>query len=209
MMWRKGISSKEDFEKYLIRRSSLKIVTFDLEIAKDPKECGGWNFPERFGVSTVILYKHHSNDFLICDDKDYNLAQEELKNSDVIISYNGIGFDYPVLFEKKKGTKPDFGIWIDLMQIVWDALGKREKGWKLYQICEATLGIGKNDDGALAPEMYKKGQWGRLINYCLQDVIMTVRLAKFAAKYGYVKNARQKLKLKELPDEIRKGILEL
>lgn len=46
-------------------------------------------------------------------------------------------------------------------------------GYRLDDLAWLNLNTGKTGNGALAPELYQKGQWGKLIDYCLQDVNLT------------------------------------
>jgi hypothetical protein len=66
-------------------------------------------------------------------------------------------------------------------------------GWKLPEVAEALGFGGKCDDGAMAPAMYKKGQWGKLFTYCLHDVWLTHQVERFVAAHGFIRNLKNKV----------------
>lgn len=106
---------------------------------------------------------------------------------DAIITYNGLGFDYPLLGGELKGeynlTAPKFienslkGKTIDLCVDFKEALGVRVG---LQKVISATTGDSKTMDGGLAPHNWRKGKCMEVISYCRNDVAMTKKLFDLA-----------------------------
>jgi len=102
----------------------------------------------------------------IFDDHSILGAAESLEHSDRVVSWNGRRFDVPII---QKHLKRDLELkeHCDLMQMLRKVTGKN---WKLNDIGEATLGRGKTEDALMAPEMARRGHYGKLFSYCLSDV---------------------------------------
>lgn len=64
-------------------------------------------------------------------------------------------------------------------------------GLKLDGVAQSTLGREqrKTSSGAEAPKMYKAGNFSTLLEYNLQDTLLTQKLYNFILKNGFVKNA--------------------
>lgn len=144
--------------------------------------CGGWRDFENMGISCLCAHDlatdlHH----VFMDD---NLGQfgELLSQTDIVVTFNGIGFDnrlleangiiipgeknYDILAEAWKADG------LDPTQFKFDTHG----GYGLDAIAEAN-GIGKKTGhGSKAPVWYQHGKLGQLISYCLADVALTVEL---------------------------------
>jgi DEAD/DEAH box helicase domain-containing protein len=105
-----------------------------------------------------------------------------LEASDVVLSFNGVGFDIPVL-EGVSGVPLKIKEHLDLLQLIWEAVGK-ESGYKLTECAARTLGIQKNGDGLLAPQLAEDNKWAELLDYCLHDVHLTRNLFLYAQKHG-------------------------
>lgn len=156
----------------------MKTVTFfDLEtraLAQDYDH--GW--PEFMhdgggGISALALLIEdrmppHSR-VNLADDKFLVDAVATLNTSERIVSWNGRGFDVPIINHwSDDAVEPREHF--DLMQMLRKVTGRR---WKLNDVAEATLGYGKCDSAILAPQMARDGEFGRLFHYCLDDVYLT------------------------------------
>ena len=167
---------------------SVNAFTFDLETENLAAEIGGWDAPPAdFGITTCVGWSAASGRPHI-----YRNSREELSRlvgmleaHDCIISFNGVNFDLPII-EGVYGEKVAVKHHVDLLQLIWDAskTGGHRGGYKLTECCERALGITKSGESIMAPELARQGRWDDLISYCLNDVIITRKLAIFAQENG-------------------------
>ena len=173
-------------------------VVVDVEIQKTIDETpGGWNATDQLGVACAVVYEHRSDRFRIYGPEDVAALRERLLQADRISGYNIWRFDFPVIWglpsrERVVVLKNKTN---DLLARIWRSLGLDEeqfsnlhKGWGLDVVAKGTLGIGKIGFGGDAPKWFQAGQWGRLVNYCADDVALERDLAAFIDRYGFVIN---------------------
>ena len=179
---------------------SLNALVYDIEIVKAirgrdeaPIEgieyCEGWHDHAGMGVSVVGAHDLLTGrDRVFCSD---NLSEffELCANRALLISFNGVGFDNKVLRYCSENivqhTHSD-DKYYDILREVWKCKGlnpdkfywKTHGGFGLEFICRVNGIGGKTGHGALAPVQWQRGEIGRVINYCLDDVHLTVDLFK-------------------------------
>lgn len=167
------------------------IVVYDTEIKmpvnKNPYD---WKDHDKLGISVACLYDYEDGDYKVYTDGEYHLLARRLNRARYVVGFNIVGFDNLLL----RGAGLDLlsdacwdGSWtgdterlnnLDLLYLArqacgWD--GKSDcfyKGLRLDDILEATYGRSamKLANGAEAPYMWQRGEWGKLITYCLSDV---------------------------------------
>jgi DNA polymerase elongation subunit (family B) len=98
---------------------------------------------------------------------------ELLKHADLIIGYNHIWFDLPVLQKYA-----DFDLLklpcYDIMLKVEQKIGSK---LRLNDLCKANFeGDLKTDSYSVYKNYYKEGKWLELIDYCMNDVRLTEQL---------------------------------
>jgi DNA polymerase elongation subunit (family B) len=98
---------------------------------------------------------------------------ELLKHADLIIGYNHIWFDLPVLQKYA-----DFDLLklpcYDIMLKVEQKIGSK---LRLNDLCKANFeGDLKTDSYSVYKHYYKEGKWLELIDYCMNDVRLTEQL---------------------------------
>lgn len=163
-------------------------TTFDLEI-KEPVDGHQRTWADarsgRCGISVLCLYDSDMDQFSLYDDHNLSEGLDYLRNSDLIVGFNSREFDIPCLegyLGESLGSVPH----LDLLQQVWKALGRRQKGYKLDDICQRTLGLGKSGSGLFASDLYAAGRFAELHSYCLQDVNLTSKLFDSILTNGYI-----------------------
>jgi DEAD/DEAH box helicase domain-containing protein len=176
-------------------------IVVDVEIKKCIGEDGlTWDDTDRLGVSVAAIYEFISQRFRIYGDsaEELETLRERLRVADRISGFNIVRFDIPVIFGiKDRTTLTEFlpktndilrRIWLGL-QLKPDEFSSPHKGWGLDAVSRATLKApGKIANGALAPQWYQAGLFGKLANYCLDDVHLERDLTVFCDLYGYVMN---------------------
>lgn len=172
-------------------------VTLDVETKKTFDEVGGY-FPEKLGVSFVgacIREGGGQGEMRSYFEKDLPLLFEVIEQADLLIGFNIIGFDLPVLSHYFSGDTNQLPV-LDLLARIKDSAGHRIS---LDAVAKETLGIGKTGDGLDAIKYYKTQNWEALEKYCLQDVAVTRDLYDFGLRNGKVKFRNKWNRLIECP----------
>ena len=161
-----------------------KICCWDLEIHDPITHNGGWEAAKRgeCGISALVISDSETGRFHIYDKHTLDEAIDHLNSADLCVGFNTNDFDEQVLF----GVTGRYlqGQRYDILQAIWKALPMREKGWKLDQVCQRTLEIGKNSNGAYATQLVAEEKWGTLFDYCLNDVHLVKLLYNHIVDFG-------------------------
>ena len=185
----------------------MRILTYDIEIKRailngQPADEFEEQYPgieyvntfqdfDKMGIGCLCALDSELPLPLIYDEHNVKDFQQAVNNADVVVTYNGEGFDHRVL--QVSGVIVPITKSFDLMRVIKDASGFR---FSLDAIAEKNLKIRKTDSGKLAPILWQQGQHARVINYCLNDCLMTQELYKLAKSQGYLltpKGARASL----------------
>lgn len=141
----------------------------DIETKTLVDAVGGWKNFKQLECSVACAYDSRTESFIsYTEDKLADLVT--LCKERLVIGYNVIGFDLPIL--EKYGLPPISEL--DVFDIMVDF--HNVSGWKfvkLEKIAQATLGTGKSADGIMAVEWWKQGEVQKIIDYCLKDVEVT------------------------------------
>lgn len=167
-------------------------IVLDLETQYNFREVG--YDPKKLKVSVVGIYDYATDDFQAYFEGELSGLFTKLEHASLIIGFNINKFDLPVLSPYYFGNVSQFTT-LDLLEEVEKVLGFRVA---LDDLARATLGVKKNGHGFLAIEYFKKGEWKKLKNYCLEDVRITKELFEFGKKQGklYFQDVRGK---REIP----------
>jgi len=172
----------------------VKALIYDIEIVKaivgkdgvrlpDINYCDGWNDHANMGVSVIGAYDYAEDRYrTFCADNFY--AFEELAKDRLCVGFNSIKFDNTVLAASDI-VVPDVSQCYDLLRETWIAAGagngdpfnfKLHGGYGLDAMCKVNFGTAKTGNGALAPVLWQRGEIGKVIDYCLNDVRLTKQL---------------------------------
>lgn len=152
------------------------ILVYDLEIKKNISECSkGWSSHDEMGISVGCAFDYRSMRFRVFMDDNISELVDRLNEPDtLVVAFNNIGFDNKLLRENGLNLKPDSELAnFDMLLESRKGAGcptPFTKGFKLDDHLRALKLPMKTGDGALAPQMYKDGKIGTLVDYCLNDV---------------------------------------
>ena len=154
-------------------------VVIDLETKKSFREVKD---NKDLGVSMLGLYNY-------ADQKQYSFEEGELSNAfpllegaSVVIGFNIISFDLPVLQAYYPGKVTNFKTF-DILDYVKETIGKR---LSLNDLVSATLGKKKSGHGLLAIEYFREGKIDQLRSYCMDDVMLTKELFDYGAAHNEI-----------------------
>lgn len=163
-----------------------RIVTWDIEIRHPVHEVGGWQAVREgaAGVSVLAIKDTHTGRYHFYDDTCLDDALDHLNSADLVVGFNSIGFDAEIVkaLTGSEITAPHY----DILAEVWKSFGKRPKGYSLDEIAQRTINLGKNSDGAFATTLVARGHWGKLFDYCTNDVHVTSRLFNHIVDNGWI-----------------------
>ncbi len=157
-------------------------LILDIETKKTFDEVGGREHMDQLGVSVVGVYCYATDKYDIYEEKDLGHLQNKLIDSSLIIGFNHIGFDMPVLqtyFSVDVTKFPLFDIMAELQAKLGHRIG-------LDAVAQATLGIGKTGHGLDAIRYFREGKMEELKKYCLNDVKVTRDVFEYGINNGRV-----------------------
>lgn len=127
------------------------------------------------------------------DDNDIADIALHLESADTVIGFSSEDFDIPCV-EGLLGRKLKIKKSLDLYRCISHAVAltghKPRKGeYTLGSICLRTFGEDKNDSGSRVDQLIAEGKWGKLTNYCINDVRLTWKLYKHIVEHGGIVSA--------------------
>lgn len=162
----------------------MKIVVYDLETKNRPVTREQWTDWAWLGISVGCAFDFSTGEYHVFMDDNIGDLAKLLNSADMVAAFNHVAFDNNLLRGVLKAGEMAPGavsLKIDAELLNYDMLlesraGARvdtyTKGFKLDEHLLATLGPGamKTGDGAMAPELFKNGKIGQLVDYCMADV---------------------------------------
>ena len=199
------------------------MLVYDIEIiraipGREPREdgveyCNGWDDHANMGVSVACAFDYVDMRWRVFCGDNLQEFSELCARRDVLVSFNGLGFDNKVL--RASGVAIDDEKCYDLLVAIWLAAGLGPKfvypshaGYGLDAVCAANFGTRKSGDGARAPVQWQRGEIGSVIDYCLNDVRMTKQILDRVLTQGKLKSPKAPygdLVIRELRHEAKNG----
>lgn len=168
----------------------MKQIFLDVETKNTFDEVGGY-FPEKLAASFVgvierdgfpgetgtVEVRHE------LFEKDFNQIPTILERADLIVGFNSIGFDLPVIKAFYPGDIAKLPQ-LDLLEVIKNEAGHRVS---LDAVAKETLGTQKIGHGLDAISYYQKGELDKLAAYCMKDVEITRDIYDYGREHGHVK----------------------
>jgi DEAD/DEAH box helicase domain-containing protein len=176
---------------YKIRVAGKNTVYFDLETQRSFGDVGGSTHKAKMGVSIAVTYSTARGTYEIYGENEMEKLGEELVRADLVVGWNHMQFDYPVLQPYVFHTLAEQTLNLDMMLELETILGFR---LKLDSVASASLGTGKTADGLDAlrwwQEHKKSGEFAplrKIAEYCAYDVKVTKCVHEYALENGLLK----------------------
>jgi len=191
-----------------------RIIFFDVETRKWARDLHedeqlGWDKLRRGegGASAICLYDTRDKWAYAYDDHTAKQAAQHLEAADLIVGFTSRDFDIPVvegLIGRKLRLKSTYDIYTEIARANAErGLVGRKGDFTLDAISKRNLGRGKIDHGSNAKALALSGNWGKLFNYCLDDVHLTRDLFARICRDGGLNNLNGSfLNLPPLPEWI-------
>ena len=133
-------------------------------------------------ITLIGVYFYETDEYASYLEHQLSELWPRLERADRIIGYNTKGFDYPVMNSYYPGDFLTFPS-LDLLEVITASLGFR---LKLDGVAQATIGAGKSGHGLQALEYFRKGELGKLRDYCLMDVKITKEVYEYGREHGEI-----------------------
>jgi DEAD/DEAH box helicase domain-containing protein len=184
-------------------------LVFDLETQRSAQDVGGWqNIPE-MKLSVGVIWDSRDKKYHYYYHDDAKALYGHLISGPLVVGYNHMGFDYPVIGGYfSKGPQRDEALKqlkaaanFDLLIDIKELIGKRIK---LDSVARATLNIGKSADGLLALKWYQEYLAGdveklqMIADYCQVDVQVTRDVYIYGRDKGFISYIDKVLGLKKI-----------
>jgi DEAD/DEAH box helicase domain-containing protein len=154
------------------------IVYFDLETQKSAEDVGGWHKIREMQMSVGVTYSTARGEYRIYGEKQVNDLIEELRRADLVVGYNNLRFDFPVL----QGHNEFFDYeQIPTLDMLVEVQGSLQRRLSLDAIATATLGVEKTSEGLQAIRWYREGRLMEIAEYCCYDVKITRMVHEYGA----------------------------
>ncbi len=167
------------------------IVYFDLETQRSFGDVGGAKNKDKMGISVGVAYSTRTEQYHVFGESQTDDLVEMLIKADLVVGYNHMYFDYPVLQGYTILDLPNQTVNLDMMTEVEQILGHR---LKLDALASASLGTGKSADGLDAlrwwQEYKKTGNnepMMKIAEYCCFDVKVTKEIHEYGIKNGFLR----------------------
>lgn len=165
--------------------------------------CEGWKDFVGMGISVIGVYDFVDNKYRVFLEDNLNELQVLIEKREFCIGFNNENFDNKLLAAHGINIPEEKSF--DLLKAIKEVTGTF-KGLGLGAICEANFRTSKNGDGAFAPILWQQKQYGKVIDYCLNDVKMTLCILNRLAETGCLIDPRDEDSFItiELPLDIKK-----
>lgn len=192
--------------KTAISLIGLPILVLDTEIKKailkegetpivGIEYCAGFADFENMGISCLGVYDFKEDRNLIFMDDNMDQLRALIEERELFVGFNNVRFDNK-LWEANDIHIPEDRSY-DLLLDMWNSMGFTEEftkethaGFGLDATSSANLGAGKNDNPAMAPVNYQRGEFGKLIRYQMGDVDLTRQLFIAAVEHNGLINPK-------------------
>jgi uncharacterized protein YprB with RNaseH-like and TPR domain len=167
------------------------IVYFDLETQRSISDVGGFSNKAKLCISVAVTYSTATDEYVIYSESELDALTDLLLKADLVVGWNHIGFDYPVLQAYVLPNLEEQTINLDMMLDVKERMGRF---LKLDNVASSCLGTGKSADGLDAirwwQEHKKTGEFEplrKIAEYCAYDVKVTRFVHEYGMKHGHIK----------------------
>jgi hypothetical protein len=185
------------YQQFDLLNINKKMVSFDIEIAKNlPDDFTSFKDFRPLGISCAAAMTHDEKETTWHGGRGRGAFSDRMSTEEVvgmvdylwnlrqdgyqIYTWNGLGFDFDILYEESGGDercKELARSHVDMMFHFFCIKGfaiSLDKASKGMGLSGKTEGM----NGALAPKLWRDGQYQQVLEYVAQDARATLELAK-------------------------------
>jgi DEAD/DEAH box helicase domain-containing protein len=161
----------------------VSTLIFDLETQYLADEVGGWDHIAKMKLACAVTCNCDTQQFTRYREADVEQLLANLHAATLVVGFNIQRFDYEVLRPYAGGQALQLPT-VDLLLDIYNTLGFR---LSLDAVASATLSHTKSADGILAVRWFRQGEIEKILDYCQQDVQVTLDLYRFGQQNKHVK----------------------
>ena len=187
----KKMSAKMELNRIPKLIADKRVIVFDLETKTLIPRSKTLSDEELIGPLEIAAggyYDSQDEQIHVFSELTIDKFIEALKKADLVVSYNGIKFDYLILKKYLDFDPETLPTW-DLYARIKEEVSFRPS---LNGVAMGTLGTAKSGDGADAPALFQKKRWNQLRKYVEDDVRITRDIFYAALNNGQVEYVTQK-----------------
>jgi len=160
-------------------------LVLDIETQNDFADVGGKRNLADLKVSIAGVFDYSTGEYRVYGEKELAELEERILPGGLVIGFNIIDFDLPVLGSYWRRVHLERVPTLDIMRELQLVIGRRVG---LDAVATATLGEEhrKSGTGLGAIELWKQGRVEELKKYCLQDVALTKSIYEYGRDRGEV-----------------------
>ncbi|MDP6657119.1 MAG: ribonuclease H-like domain-containing protein [Nitrospinaceae bacterium] len=176
-------SEKIDIKVVSPDSKAPRVLYFDLETQKSAADVGGWGNTHLMKLAVGVVWDSLEQKHFSYLESEADRLVAKLRMADLVVGFNVIGFDYPVLqpyardFDLQEITT--FDMLVDVKRLLNHRLS-------LDHLAQNTLNAEKSADGLVSLQWYKEGKIDKIVEYCKQDVEITRDLFLYGESNGHV-----------------------
>ena len=173
----------------------MNYITFDIETYNPEEDASGIQVRGRLDTSkmrasVIGAYISWMDEYIVFFEDEVDEFMSLLKQADLVVGYNHLWFDLPVLQKYVSWDIKDLHSY-DIMLELEKLMNYKPK---LDDIAKNNLGIKKTDSYATYRTYHLEGKWFELSDYCMNDVLITEKIFQKILK-------KQPLKYKDMLNE--------
>ena len=174
----------------------MKKIVFDIETRNIFADVGS-DKSEDLDISVPSLYDSETDKYYSFLQEDFEKMWPFFEKADLLVTYNGIHFDVPLLQKYTDKINLSEINHVDIFAKIRDVTGKK---LGLDGVAGTTLNLSKSANGLQAVAWWNSGEIDKIIEYCEQDVKVTKDLYDYALKNSKVfytdRNSGDKVEVK-------------
>ena len=142
--------------------------------------CKGWSDFATMGIACIAAYDYQNDEYRVFGAGNLDEFQELVNHREQIVGFNSISFDDKLCAANYLKVTTTY----DLLVEAWRATGQplvytrgvTRAGFRLDDFARYNLNEVKSGNGAQAPIWWQRGQYAKVVDYCLRDVLLLRRL---------------------------------
>lgn len=157
--------------------------------------CEGWKDHSNMGISIIGAYDYETFRYRVFAADNFKEFQELVDSTDLVIGFNSLAFDNRLCAAHGITVRDDKSY--DLLVEIWKGAGLSGEfkypshvGFGLDACVRTNFNLSKTGDGALAPVDWQRGKFGKVVDYCLNDVHLTKALIDLVVVLDGIKDPR-------------------